>query len=452
MGLHHQDTHGRVFRGIDAHKHLENLKRDSHGSTVKMNIPEHIKAQARPADAGVLNLQNKAAAVETVESVVYVTMSKTFDGEVAGYTTMEDATSTQADQTAAQTSAAAASSATGNSDEEAYLSAKAAASNRGKTAASSASSTVYVTPTPSRSAVATSAASSSAVPEGHDNKSVFLNAGHNSPSTTTAAAALVGAGVAQSGTATALVGGGVQATRSPTADANSGMSGGAQAGVAIGVIAAIAMIGGLLFFCWRRRKNPNANQETHNEKRTSSIFGGKAMSEKHASAAPARAASVRSTTTAATAPRLSLRPVTQFLPNLSDKRAGDDNLDPAAMSEKPKSMWERRGNASENPFADGQNQQNPFDEPEGIERAAPSTPSPTQFGTANAVAVSASGSATVAPPMPNNVHRVQLDFKPSMDDEVELKSGQLVRVLHEYDDGWVCLGNPSNDMVKANFT
>ena len=38
---------------------------------------------------------------------------------------------------------------------------------------------------------------------------------------------------------------------------------------------------------------------------------------------------------------------------------------------------------------------------------------------------------------PNNVHRVQIDFKPSMEDELELVSGQVVRILHEYDDGWV---------------
>ncbi|KAL4970628.1 SH3 domain protein [Aspergillus stella-maris] len=35
-----------------------------------------------------------------------------------------------------------------------------------------------------------------------------------------------------------------------------------------------------------------------------------------------------------------------------------------------------------------------------------------------------------------NVHRVQLDFAPSMEDELELRGGQLVRLLHEYDDGW----------------
>ncbi|KAJ5985966.1 hypothetical protein N7522_013162 [Penicillium canescens] len=37
---------------------------------------------------------------------------------------------------------------------------------------------------------------------------------------------------------------------------------------------------------------------------------------------------------------------------------------------------------------------------------------------------------------PNNVHRVQLDFNPSMEDELGLRSGSLVRLLHEYDDGW----------------
>lgn len=38
--------------------------------------------------------------------------------------------------------------------------------------------------------------------------------------------------------------------------------------------------------------------------------------------------------------------------------------------------------------------------------------------------------------IPIAVHRAQLDFAPSMDDELELIAGQLVRVLHEYDDGW----------------
>jgi len=42
-----------------------------------------------------------------------------------------------------------------------------------------------------------------------------------------------------------------------------------------------------------------------------------------------------------------------------------------------------------------------------------------------------------ANPTSSPVHRVQLDFKPSMADELGLRAGQLVRLLHEYDDGWV---------------
>ncbi|KZF25205.1 hypothetical protein L228DRAFT_236326 [Xylona heveae TC161] len=46
------------------------------------------------------------------------------------------------------------------------------------------------------------------------------------------------------------------------------------------------------------------------------------------------------------------------------------------------------------------------------------------------------GNAPFQGPIMLNVHRVQMDFKPSMDDELELHAGQLVRLLHEYDDGW----------------
>lgn len=57
--------------------------------------------------------------------------------------------------------------------------------------------------------------------------------------------------------------------------------------------------------------------------------------------------------------------------------------------------------------------------------------SPTQQS-AGAAAIAAAGG-----PANSTVHRVQLDFKPTMNDELELQAGQLVRLLHEYDDGWV---------------
>ncbi|KAK0726392.1 hypothetical protein B0T21DRAFT_385661 [Apiosordaria backusii] len=49
---------------------------------------------------------------------------------------------------------------------------------------------------------------------------------------------------------------------------------------------------------------------------------------------------------------------------------------------------------------------------------------------------SAAEIAAAGGPQNSTVHRVQLDFKPTLEDELGLKAGQLVRLLHEYDDGW----------------
>jgi hypothetical protein len=40
-------------------------------------------------------------------------------------------------------------------------------------------------------------------------------------------------------------------------------------------------------------------------------------------------------------------------------------------------------------------------------------------------------------PYSGPVHRVQMDFIPSMKDELEIQTGQLLRIKHEYYDGWV---------------
>jgi hypothetical protein len=60
--------------------------------------------------------------------------------------------------------------------------------------------------------------------------------------------------------------------------------------------------------------------------------------------------------------------------------------------------------------------------------------SPGQFPvpTPSGAAIAAAGG-----PSQSTVHRVQLDFEPTLEDEMELRAGQLVRLLHEYDDGWV---------------
>lgn len=62
---------------------------------------------------------------------------------------------------------------------------------------------------------------------------------------------------------------------------------------------------------------------------------------------------------------------------------------------------------------------------------------------------SAAAIAAAGGPPQSTVHRVQLDFKPTMEDELELRAGQLVRLLHEYDDGWVSL-IPHSPGVQTN--
>lgn len=72
-----------------------------------------------------------------------------------------------------------------------------------------------------------------------------------------------------------------------------------------------------------------------------------------------------------------------------------------------------------NPFAS-----NTPSSPSIVDLATPTTP-----GTPTVLVAGAAGAA-----LP--VYRVIMEFKPSMGDEIELIPGDLVRLMHEYDDGW----------------
>lgn len=80
--------------------------------------------------------------------------------------------------------------------------------------------------------------------------------------------------------------------------------------------------------------------------------------------------------------------------------------------------------------------------------ATPSSPAMTEYSVSAAPAAAATDSD-----LPNStVHRVQQDFEPTMSDEMELKAGQLVRLLHEFDDGWVSfiLHNINDNMTNQH--
>lgn len=281
---------------------------------------------------------------------------------------------------------------------------------------------------------------------------------------------------------------------------SSGIVGGAAAGLALGILVIIGAL--ILLLCAvRRKKNMKKSYaKTDDEKTAIGAQGGGVI----------RGPSTHSARTNASAPRLSLRPVTQFLPDLGGRGKNGNTFAadgpthntlnvPSDPSEKitPSSP----GNEQKNPFGphaefvNGAVQQiqtnqpaNPFDSHAEIEhgsglieqppvqapaplRVRTPTPDPSSANgvvaaggarderykapnqlnvspdrpgsPALSVATTEYSTTSVSPscltnnPPLGHVHRIQLDFKPSMDDELGLQAGQLVRLLHEYDDGWV---------------
>ena len=266
--------------------------------------------------------------------------------------------------------------------------------------------------------------------------------------------------------------------------------------MAIGLLLLIGALFALAFFIYRRKKSLSNEDYAKTDDEKSAHAGGLARSQ-----------STVSTRTTATAPRLSLRPVTEFHPDLAARAAAaggaaggaaagaavarnqNDPANPfgnhAAVQPPQRDPDEKtelpiQTNTSENPFADNARAPAPANSsvplagapaPLRIRTPSPDTAAAAGAGEAlagakiadrnnapkplnlspnrpitpagNSPAVSEFSQTPVSPgamangPPPSNVHRIQLDFKPSMDDELSLRAGQLVRLLHEYDDGWV---------------
>ncbi|KAF4999143.1 hypothetical protein FGRMN_2671 [Fusarium graminum] len=316
----------------------------------------------------------------------------------------------------------------------------------------------------------------------------------------------------------------------------SGTSAGAKAGIAFGVLGGLLAMGLLVYFIFaKRRKQAEMERLENDDEKLHGPMAGNSAAPMVAAAAVRRSMSPEpvetASITAAKAPRVSLRPVTQFLPNWNgldnqkrtSKGAAMALAIPAASSPSaangplsPRtpggSAWERPSTAQSvnpaNPFGT-QAERVPSPVSEETASAFRATPSPVSersiIGaavspqppsndplTANAPAISDSalvarqtsirragprqldltipkpltaavpgspagseysnspvtpggpeipsaGAAAIAAaggPANSAVHRVQLDFRPTMDDELELRAGDLVRLLHEYDDGW----------------
>lgn len=447
------------------------------------------------------SVHKKANGPSTVYETVYTTMEPTFTEEVAGYSTVssdDNASATGLDEATASVTADAADS-TDSADSTGSLLPQSIVMTSGSDATQA-----------STLALATTAAAVSS-----------NTASSNTASTTSSAA---------SSTSTA-------------SSSSSGTSGAAKAGIAIGVLGGLLVLGLLVWFAFsKRRKQMDQQRAADDEKVNGAMMGGAAAGAGMgmAAAAASRRDSVQTMRTTAEAPQLQLRPVTQFMPNFGERRSSKGAAMALAMGPSPSnsqaaravgnSPWERpmtsQSNHQDNPFGnhaehldpnteraplgptfDDPHPNNPFNAPENVVGMAHTTDSampPSPIGTALSVGVAAgaagaaagasltrkqsirkdapqaldltkAGSAAAfgAVPIPaspagtefsmtsvdpgqspgpsksaaaiaaaggppqSTVHRVQLDFQPTMDDEMELKTGQLVRLLHAYDDGWV---------------
>ena len=200
------------------------------------------------------------------------------------------------------------------------------------------------------------------------------------------------------------------------------------------LLAAVLAVVGFLFY--RKKKSMDAqNQPIDNEK-----------SDRPAGLP--RAPEMTSPNT--NAPRLSLKPSNEsFTANINEKQAAVGGLAPVAAPTARGRTPEPQTNSEKemtNPFGDHAKLTENSDAalaPKPLNISRPSTPAQGEKSSAAPALAHAASDASGTSPAgsnngPMNVHRVQLDFAPSMDDELGLQQGQVVRMLHEYDDGW-CL-------------
>lgn len=438
-----------------------------------------------------------------VVSVVLVTIEPTFGGPVAGYTTLTGDETTEGSSGGGTLIGAPVQAGSTTDPTQ---------TDSGKTSPGGSLPVATAAESPSsRSPVASPAVSDQSTSE--------------IPSNTIATSAS-----AENGNSTAFG----AATASPTSQPSetsqsSGLSTGAKAGLAIGLILVIVAIAAGVLYIYSKKKRENENC-------------GKADDEK-TSFQPVKPPM----TADSAAPRLSIRPMSRLLPEFggAKKRAsqgnplatfnetppinGARNLTPSPPGASP---WERRADdravTPSNPFRDPPNPfadsnrappplsaNVPFDSNPAVaagiagtaagaglaalaakeRQNSPKPLSPREFpspalssatGPASppaaspvvapapipALAPAPAASTTSAVPAPapqtspptavavgaiatapaengpGNVYRVQMDFKPSMDDELELRAGQLVRLVHEYDDGWVC--RPRKSYLNSN--
>lgn len=319
--------------------------------------------------------------VATAVQVVYVTAQPTFSGPIASYVTPSQ-DQIQAPPATQVSSMPAVVAAPSSSIDTAAIPTSIVASS------ADASSAVSGAASSGASSMASSSQATSSISQAPSSTSP--TGVHFTPAPTTANADSLSSSAAPSATPT-----------------SQGMSTGAQAGLAIGLLALAVIIITGAFFIYRARKN-KAQKQAQKIDDEKSPFGGN-----------------QSMTTSSVAPRLSLG-------NGLNGKGGLMTPVPAVTRDSDNEKANPFGDHARLPEAKLPTLDDPTLAPKPLNVSRPGSPDKEQQAAAGAAPRAGSPTQTA------NVHRVQLDFNPSMDDELELRQGQLVRMLHEYDDGW-CL-------------
>ncbi|OBT64816.1 hypothetical protein VE03_06535 [Pseudogymnoascus sp. 23342-1-I1] len=290
----------------------------------------------------------------------------------------------------------------------------------------------------------------------------------------------------------------------PDTSSSSGMTAGAKAGLAIGIIAVIGAILSLIFFCLRQRKKAEERERMDDEKFTNV--------PPPAAAAAGGPASMRGLKRLSTAPRLDVRPTTAFfMPNRASQMqnpaaAANGNGIQMTSQNRGQGMEQNRANpfgnhaesidpvnaagpsvvdgvsaagvvvagaaagargpvrstsrGAQNKYAGAKAAQSPFSDAartdgnrgpqnasqqmhntgvmpqplSGVIEESGGASGPASPTTAAAVMVGAAVTSGAA--SDTQLYRVHLDFSPSMPDELKVRAGEIVKLLKEFDDGW----------------
>ncbi|KAK6515710.1 hypothetical protein TWF281_004301 [Arthrobotrys megalospora] len=348
-----------------------------------MDHSNHILRHAHHLRKRVpLPMPEPQGGTKTVVEVVFVTQPPTFDGEPAGFVTANgqegptqvEAVSVPPTSTPSTSRPKQQSVAPQEESEKEELKTTMRTSTRSQASIASSSSVVK----------------SSTIPTSDPSRTTAFN----------------GAATLGSSTSVALP------TETDAATNSAGLTIGAYAGIVGGGVALIMVVVVIIAVVLKKRNNKNY-EKPEDEKHMKHLSFSDRSTPSPVSPVPTPKPAM------ALAPKLEIRPMTQFdgsffpTGNSDTMRSQDRPIKapPPALSLDSKNLTP-----------------GPFETPEP-------SPALSAFSDSSNITLPIQG-ATGGPNSSSPVHRVMVDFKPSMADELELRAGEVVRLLHEYDDGW----------------